>query len=181
MLSARSLSLAFVGLASLSMVGCEYFSQVTVPINDTNPPEAWSTVYDVVAGKHVASGVRTSQATYTVKDDRATYLAIGAAMDNGGAKRVTIQGNARVDCTNGQGIASTQYQHFGQEQAEQSGGVGSTVDNGVFTYYAVRFDQIVHCSPGFHVESASFSWVTLAEDFHGNRAVGAGGVITYAP
>jgi hypothetical protein len=179
----RSLSwvgwVGFAGATALS--GCDYFSNVVIPATDTTPPLAWSGVYDIQQGKYVALGIGNYAFYYTVTDPTATYLAVGATYDaDGGAALIQLGGDFGTECTDG-----TWYQYDRQEflTERQPGKVGDTVSNGLWTYFAVRFDQFPPLCEQ-NGKKTNYKLVQMwpaGADFHDNIAWGEAEIYYYGP
>jgi hypothetical protein len=186
----RSFSwVAFLGAAALS--GCDYFSNVVIPATDTTPPYAVSGVYDIVQNQYVALGATGDSLDkpalkYRVTDPTETYMAVGATVDLGGAKSVHVWGQFVWWCRDSHGTEGLEPGPIvGSNTATQNGNVGDTVSDGVWTYLAVRFDQVEPANGcaqnGWTYLYTKFYWFTTSEDFHGNKAYSTGEMDYYGP
>jgi hypothetical protein len=172
--------IAPVFLATTGLTNCQYFSNVTVPATDTTPPTAIVSAYDVATGNYDKTGFG-QPLSMTVTDPTLTYLAIAAGLDGGGTQSVSISGGISINCTNDNGIGSTTFEDLAPQTGTQPGGVGSTVSDGVWMYYVVRFDQLADCpASGFRVTSVNFGWSSEVSDYHGNTSSTFGNM-TYRP
>jgi hypothetical protein len=176
--------------AAIPIAGCDYFSNVVIPVADTTPPAAVSGVYDLAQGKYVALGFNPGGVSYFTNDPTATFLAVAATYDAGGAKSVFMFGQYGYACRRtSDGFVARLDDEFlnqqGPQVASQTGNVGDTVSNGVWTYDSVRFDQVPasecdNLGIGWTYVYTYFWWNVQSEDFHGNESYGSG-EIDYHP
>jgi hypothetical protein len=172
---------AAAGTAAL-FAGCQYFSNVVIPAVDTTPPSAIAGVYDVEQGKYVALGFGIQSVYYDVYDPTTTLMAVGSTYDQGGAKSVSMTAEWVYYCEDSSGDVGILTDDFVRPppptSASQNGKVGDTVSNGVWAYFAVRFDQVPsardECPRGWTPLYTAFNWSFESVDFHGNTSWGSG-------
>ncbi|HEX3758782.1 MAG TPA: hypothetical protein VHW23_08745 [Kofleriaceae bacterium] len=128
------------------------------------------------AGQYVdlvmsASGSPGAQFGVALADQSNTYLAVGAAIDQGGVAEVGLAGEVDLWCWGPDGKeyfwssreVPTEFQH---------GAVGATVSDGLWTYGVIRFDQyLTKCPsvvPGGRFEFVQYLWTTEGIDFAGH-------------
>lgn len=162
--------------ALVLLSGCDLFSSVTVPASDNVSPTAIASVW--IESSYEATSSGASPLSYTVTDPDKTHMAIGAIMDAGGAHSVAISAELVLDCDLG-GIAQRQYLTYAPISQTQSGSVGDTVDNGVYTAHGIRFSSL-SCTSGT-LTQARFTWNVSGEDLHGNSASHNGAEMVYIP
>ncbi|MFY0537404.1 hypothetical protein [Nannocystis pusilla] len=167
------------GLLVLALVGCDYFFDTTVPASDSTPPVAWAAVYH--GGEHVdiSSSNAGSPLSFAADPDE-YYLLIGAGTDDGGTKKVTVSHNFSRTCV--QGNLAQNSSGLGVPMIEtQSGSVGATVSNGVWTGPTVRLRDYATCNAGWTLSQLTYSWHVTAEDFHGNTQTHGSANIHWVP
>lgn len=155
------------GVVALALVGCDYFYDTTVPASDSTPPVAWAAVYH--GGEHVAisSSNAGSPLFFPIDDPDEYYLLIGAGTDDGGTKKVTFSHEFSRTCLQGN-LGQNATGSFVPMVETQTGSVGATVSNGVWTGPMVRLRDYATCNSGWTLASVSYKWHVTAEDFHGN-------------
>jgi hypothetical protein len=150
---------------------CQYFSTTTVPATDTTAPTAWDAVW--TNGDYAK--VINSPGSFTYHIPLGGHvIAIASAIDGGGVRKVTMQTDEIWTCCSGN-ICSSSEAFEVPTVATQSGSVGATVSTGVWT----GLDVTTGSAPCGALTSYQFSWTTTAEDFHGNKVVGAMQRIVY--
>ncbi|WP_096328875.1 hypothetical protein [Nannocystis exedens] len=161
----RAAGLLGLGLA---LVGCDYFYDVTVPASDSTPPVAWAAVWRQDVYEAVSSSDGGAALSFAVPDPNDYYMLIGAGTDDGGTKKVTIQQEFSRTCIQGD-IGQLQTGLLVPMVETQSGTVGATVSNGVWTGPMVRLSDYATCDSGWTLSHVAYLWHVTAEDFHGNK------------
>ncbi|MCY0988515.1 hypothetical protein OV203_15390 [Nannocystis sp. ILAH1] len=158
------------GLLALAMalVGCDYFYDVTVPASDSTPPVAWAAVYRAEVYEAISGGTQTPL-SFEVADPNLYYLVIAAGTDAGGTRKVTMNHEFTRTCVQGD-LGQNTSGLLAPFVDTQSGSVGSTVSNGVWTGPLVRLSDYATCNPGWTLSYVAYEWTATAEDFHGNTA-----------
>jgi hypothetical protein len=172
-----SLRVALAAAALVFATGftqCEYFSQTTVPAQDADKP----TIYNGTWKNGLFQELRVDGATYIDHEIEPgeSILVVGAGVDPGGVKKVTIEYAWSRTCCYADGKCGIYSPPPGQIAETQSGTVGAAVSNGVWAYAGVEAPV---CAPGTVSSSFDWVWSTTAEDFHGNRKRVEGGTISY--
>jgi hypothetical protein len=159
---------------------CEYFDPVVVPAVDSYPPvlatRAWINGEEYLHLGPVEEYV-----------DGAGDIVIAPGMwDSGGAEILTVEQTLWIYCHDDDVDPELGQQTeiwFYPLQASQSGGVGSTVSNGLFVVGNVTdlsgYDW--YCYEGFELEEVVYEWSIVGRDFAGNQAEMDGGMIIYHP
>lgn len=160
----RSILFALAGSAS----GCDYFDDVTVPATDTKKPTAVAAVWQ--ADEYLAFSSGTSQPLLFEVDPDEGYVMIGAGMDSGGTKKITISRGYQTSCING-GFIETAEVALPPIVKTQPGGVGQEVSNGIWDGELVVLSDFLTCSAGSTPTQVDLTWTVTAEDFHGNKQV----------
>ncbi|HVK72223.1 MAG TPA: hypothetical protein VM734_02845 [Kofleriaceae bacterium] len=174
-ITVRKLSLClapFLLVLATGFTSCDYFDNVTVPASDRRAPDTYDGVYR--GSEYVILSQSNQSFDYTLAPG-VTVMAVSSAIDSGGLKKLTMSTSSASTCCNGdlcrqvQGLTAPKIE-------EQRGTVGSTVSNGIWLYSSVK---VPTCPDGMTLEWFSFSWRTVAEDFHGNRTTGEWQSISY--
>ncbi len=180
----------------MALSGCDYFTNVVIPAQDTTAPLAVTGVYDLEQGKYVEIGLGGCPLEfdecppafqYTVTDPTLTVLAVGATYDTGGAKSVDLEVWFEYWCRDSKGKTEGPvfYETSGHQTATQTGRVGDTVSNGLWTYVPVRFDQYPSDPPngcrefGLTTIGKAAELFVVSEDFFGNQAIQTGEIDYY--
>lgn len=161
--------------------GCEFWSEVTVPAADSTPPMGVTRLHEI-GGEGLDLFAYTSGETvnYVTSDRHRTFVAVAAAWDQQGARRVRMYHGATRTCANGD-IGASQQIHMAPLEAQQSGGPGDVVDTGVWTGRAVSMREADNCPGATELVSYTYWWSAQAENFSGQVVDGAGGSITFVP
>jgi hypothetical protein len=160
-------------LLATGYTSCESFVTVTVPATDTRSPTTYDGVWK--DGEYVEGAIPGQNIDYHITPGEAV-LAIGSAVDPGGLRRLTMSSSFRYTCCSSSNVCSVTQPISVPQTDTQSGGVGSSVSNGIWLYSAV---ELPSCSSGMTLRSYSFSWFTQGEDFHGNITRGSSHRIVY--
>lgn len=163
--------------AILLLGGCDLFSDVTIPAADSTDPVAWAAVW--VESSYVSMSSGSGALSYTVTDPDKTYLALAAIVDGGGAHSVTMSAELIRYCDLGGGFSQVQRATYAPVTETQSGSVGDTVSDGVYTAHGIRFGSL-SCSSGT-LTSARLIWSVSGEDFHGNTDSHGWAELNYVP
>jgi hypothetical protein len=156
---------------------CQYFTDTTVPSQDSYAPVAydivWTGEYDAI----VVDGYE--EMSYRMTDPHATVMAMSAAIDNGGVKKIRQQWAVEYVCCDPSDNTCTSESHqpTGTSEDAQAGGPGARVKNGMWLAEGVTPADF--CSPSKQVDSFHFGWGTYAEDFFGNVKQTGSGHIYY--
>ncbi len=155
---------AFLGL--LLTTGCEYFEDVIVPAVDNEAPNVYAAVWyqDVY---EAVSANNSPGLHYTVSDPDELYVALGAGIDEGGIASLTISGESLCNCLQGN-VGQIKYGLQAPLVKTQTGGVGSTVSNGLWDGPVIKLSDFDSCAPGWTTTSLGYTWTVTTEDFHGN-------------
>ena len=156
---------------AFSLVGCEYFSNVVIPATDVESPTAFVGVYDADKGEYIRIGV-WDPIEERVTNPNKTYALVAAGMDAGGMRRITMTSFGTIKCTIPGGVNVTQWKGAPKIE-EQEGTVGSTVSNGLYTYFTVKIGD--QCGPGSRLVLYEIFWSAFAEDFYGHKSAAGGG------
>jgi hypothetical protein len=159
---------------TMGATDCQYFSTTTVPAADTTVPVTWDAVW--VGGNYVNLIPNTGSFIYHIAPGT-SVIALSAGMDSGGVSKVSMAGWERWVCCSGN-ICSLSEPLSVPIVATQDGSVGATVSDGVYTGRFVSVPTRA-CNAGYTLESYSFTWMTTAEDFFGNKTSGARQTIVY--
>lgn len=172
----RARSLAVLVLAAALLPGCKYFSDTTIPFFDFDDPVAWSSVYQ--GGTYTKIWSAPGGNAHAISNPNEVFWILSATMDDGGARRVTQGWSVHQGCTSWDGKFGKSITSDGVALTEtQSGSVGDTVSDGVWTGRPLKFaDLMVPCGYGYVMSSLSVSWTTTAEDFAGNKRTSTGRV-----
>lgn len=156
-------------LAAIPLFGftnCSYFSTVTVPAQDSAAPIVGSRMWidgeeriDLWSSSHPTAG--------------GIVVAVPFVYDGGGAKTLTVGQTVEVYCYNPQQhLGQITFLHYVNRSASQSGGVGSSVSNGLYLTGDVTdltaFSS--QCYAGFQLEEVTYSWSATGTDFANNSA-----------
>lgn len=144
---------------------CDEFEEVTVPAVDNTDPVAIAAVWQADEYLDLSSGNMTPL-SYDVELDEG-YVIIGAGVDSGGTKKITIQHEWSNHCRQGN-LGQNKYGLMAPIVRTQPGGVGSEVSNGLWDGPLVFLSDYTTCNAGFTLKSVTYSWHVTAEDFHGN-------------
>ena len=164
-----------VALALLLLPGCELFEDTVVPASDGTPPVAAPTLYQ--DGDYIwATGK-----TWITDSKTEGFLALAACYDMGGARAVTL--NRHVTALYALGdLGVYQSASLVPLVATQSGAVGETVSNGVWTGDWVQPGSMFPpTKDGMPLQYVEYTWSVTAENFHGGISTTQGGRIVYAP
>lgn len=154
--------------------GCEFFSDTIIPSVDNRVPYSWVAVYTIADGHvgtdHATNGhvpiTASHRWQYVIEDPNELHMALAATTDSGGAKQIRMQSQVVVRCFNSPYWFA--LEPLDTRVKSQSGSVGDTVENGVWTGRPFKpsewFDQIYECDHGY----ISMNWITKSEDFSGN-------------
>jgi hypothetical protein len=160
-------------LAMMGATECEYFSTVRVPATDTHPP--------LLATRMFFFGEEELGAPIfkDTDDPDAVFVIYPAAMDGGGVRRIDVGHHLQVYCNDAPGVDFL----LAPMRAEQPGGVGQWVSNGLFVYGAgiTLGDYAAYCGGDAGVDEIVYTWAITAEDFAGNSSSALGGQVVYAP
>lgn len=177
---AVGLALVALALASLALVGCEYFWDVVVPASDHTAPTPAASV--------IRGGVRTNSwginpsIRMETSDPSESFYVMAAGIDAGGTHSVTLAPTVTTVCTRS-GLAQRAEGHLESITETVEASPGDTVSNGLWTGQFVHMGSYLEspCNPGWTLSSVGYSWWIEAEDFHGNVATRFGGSIVYRP
>ncbi len=162
-----------------SAAGCDYFSDVVIPTFDFDPPTAMAGVYR--SGQYLALSSNNGPAlSYKVSSLDDYYLPFGAAIDDGGAKRLTVQGEFNRVCVQGN-LAQSQSGLLLPIVSTQSGSAGSTVSNGIWDGPYLRLRNYATCNSGYTLSYVEYTWRVTAEDFGGNARTHGWAKIYWTP
>lgn len=160
-------------LAMMGATECEYFSTVKVPATDTHPP--------LLATRMFFFGEEELGAPIYKETDNpdAVFVIYPAAIDGGGVRELEVAQHLQVYCNNGPGVDFL----LAPMRAQQPGGVGQSVSNGLFVYGEgiTLGDYADYCGGDAGVDEIVYTWAISAEDFAGNQNSGLGGQVIYAP
>jgi hypothetical protein len=167
--------LPFLILALPLLGGCELFDDTVVPPVDSSPPIAAPTLYQ--GGDYVwATGK-----TWTTSSKSQGYIVLAASYDWGGARKVTLNRHATALYAQGD-IGAYQFAALAPIVETQSGGVGQTVSNGVWTGDWVQPGKMFAATlSGMPLQWVEYTWSVTAENFHGGVSTTPGGTIRYEP
>lgn len=149
---------------ALGLPGCDYFSEVTVPGTDTGPPAAIASVFS--DGEYIEFDYRLGGGgglAYLTHDADAWLVGIGAAYDVGGVRELSMWRQIRVSCP-GVGLIDDEEIYV----KTQTGGVGSTVSNGLWLGEPFNASSEFWRCGGGTPDVVQLKWRVWAEDFHGN-------------
>ncbi len=168
---------------SLLATGCEFWEEVTVPAVDTTPPSAVARLLELEGQGIDKFAFHSGQHVSVVTNDpNRSFVAIGAAWDPQGAKRVRIDRGGSYVCTlPGGGVGSASYITMAPLHATQSGSPGIVVDTGVWNGALVTTDKDGLCEAPYELESYTYWWSVEAENFFGQVVSGGSGSIRYEP
>ena len=138
---------------------------------------AWAAVW--VESSYVSMTSGSGVLDYTVTDPDKTYFALAALVDSGGAHSVTMGAELLVYCSLGGGISQLHRSTYAPRTETQSGSVGDTVSDGVYTAHGIRFGSL-RCPSGT-LTSAYLIWSVSGEDFHGNTDAHGWAELSYVP
>lgn len=159
-------ALLTVTALAIATPGCDYFYDVTVPVQDNTLPLAYAGVWR--SGEYLATSLNSNPAlNYKVASLDDYHLFFGAGIDSGGTERITIHREVRRVCTNGS-IGQQQTFTLTPIVSTQSGQPGATVSNGIWDGPYMRLRDYASCNPGYSLASVSYDWHIVAEDFAGN-------------
>jgi hypothetical protein len=156
---------------------CEYFGNTTVPSSDGDRPVnyelVWTGTYDAL----VVDGYEPM--SYAMTDPYATVMAVSAAIDGGGVRKIRQEWAVEYECCqkNSSICYTESHQPTGSSEDVQSGGPGSTVSNGMWLAQGVNPSS--YCPSNYDVDAFYFGWGTYAEDFFGHVRQTSSGRITY--
>ncbi len=171
----RRLILLSLVLPLFGYTNCQYFSDVTVPATDTQPPLAISSI--------VVDGVQQNSFTpiQEVYHDLRFVIAMASIFDQGGARAMEMLQSAQVSCGRGS-LGQTVFVDMAPLRDEQTGTVGSTVKNGIYLFTPVDLAAYARlCGSGFTVREIRYGWSIRGTDFIGNTVSAPGGSIVYRP
>jgi len=156
--------LALIALTALG--GCKYWYTVTVPASDSAKPVTFTTLY--YDGDHQVVGNSSAGGFHFVMSDAdQPFFIVGSGIDSGGTSRVKLTHWLHHSCKVGGGSGGPSYSHT----VYQSGSIGSTVENGLYTTAYMRFSNLINpCDYPGAWESTKVFITAEAEDFHGNTS-----------
>jgi hypothetical protein len=156
---------------------CEYFTGTVVPNSDSARPVNYEAVYTGTYDALVVDGYEPM--SYKMTDPNATVMAISAAIDDGGVRRIRQDWAVEYECCKiGSSLCYTESeQPHGSSEDSQPGGPGATVSNGMWLAQGVNPSS--YCGGVWQVDAFHFGWSTYAEDFFGNVRQTGSGRITY--
>lgn len=163
--------LAGVGLLATGWTDCDNFSPVVVPATDTSLPITFEGVYQT--SEYVDGTVDQPMTYHLAPGERA--FAVGAGIDAGGLRKLTMFTSQRYTCCRGSLCTSTVSSSVPQSET-QAGGTGSTVSNGIYLY---NYVVMPNCGTGSTLRSFSHGWFVVAEDFKGNSRTSRGSAMVY--
>jgi hypothetical protein len=161
-------------LITMGATDCEYFDTVTVPAVDNSAPTVFDGVwlldlddYDVLEPSYSGDVIK-----YHFVPGEPVFP-IGSAIDSGGLKKLTISTEVSWTCCDASKTICSNTQSISSPIVEtQSGGVGSSVSNGIYSGTAVG-PSLPTCSGSTPVlKSYRFSWTTTGQNFHGGITTG---------
>ncbi|WAS90674.1 hypothetical protein [Nannocystis punicea] len=170
-------------LVLVAAVGCDYFSDVTVPAVDTTAPTAYASVWRSEVYEEISFGTN-DPLSFEVDDPTEYYVLIGAGTDGGGVKKLTINSEYSKSCEaweDGDKIVSNTSGLSVPLVKTQTGGVGSTVSNGLWDGPYVRLSDYASCNSGWTLGYVALRWTVIVEDFHGNTATHGPAVFYWDP
>lgn len=155
---------------------CNYFSTVTIPAQDTQPPIVGTRMW--IDGQERIDLWSSSYASAS-----GSIVVVPFVYDGGGARTLTFGQAATVHCYNAQQhLGQATSIHYIQQSTSQTGSVGSSVSDGMYLIGSVSnlasFGS--YCYDGFELESVSYGWGVWGTDFAGLGA-GTDHQITYTP
>lgn len=179
------MSKQIVGVTLLSALvlgtGCDYFTEVTIPASDSTPPAGVARLLEVGGAEIDLFALDSNQTVNVVTDDLArNFVAIGAAWDIHGAKRVRVYQSATRRCVDGE-IGAAQFIDMAPLEGEQVGGPGDVVQTGVWQGQVISGSQADNCPGTTHLVSYTYQWSVEAENFFGQTVNGGSGSITFQP
>lgn len=160
--------------AALLFGGCEFVSDTVVPAVDHTSPFAAPTIF--TNGAHSWAEGKT----FTTSSKNKTWIAVAGGFDKGGTKRLVMHREAYAYIDIGGGYGQKMHIHLAPKVITQSGSVGQTVDNGLWTVDFVKPSSFGAGAQGTVTEAGYSYWVE-AEDFHGNTQIRPGASFIYRP
>ena len=154
---------------ALLTTGCEFWDEVTVPAADTTPPAAVARLLELDGeGMDRFAFQAGQQVSVVTNDPNRRFVAIGAAWDPQGAKRVRVDRGGSYTCVlPGGGVGSASFITIAPLHATQAGGPGVVVDTGVWNGALVTTDKDGLCDAPYVLESYTYWWSVEAENFFG--------------
>ncbi|MBV1858828.1 MAG: hypothetical protein KUG77_10480 [Nannocystaceae bacterium] len=179
------MSKKIVGLTMVAALvlttGCEFWTDVTIPAADTTPPAGVARLLEINGDELDLFAFSSGETINYVTDDLdRNFVAVGAAWDLQGAKRVRMYQTATRRCVDGD-IGAVQYIDMAPLNAEQAGVPGDVVETGVWTGEYISGDYADNCPGTTHLVSFTYQWGVEAENFFGQVVNGGSGSITFAP
>lgn len=155
---------------TMGSTDCDSYSTVVVPAADTTVPFALDGVYDQATADWIElQETSVNGVTYHITPGK-LVTAVSSGLDSGGTRKVTMATETGWQCCQGN-ICSNTSSLAAPIVDGQSGGVGSSVSNGVWV--GTIIGKLPTCNPGFTLTGYRFAWRTTVEDFHGNKVVSA--------
>ncbi len=154
---------------------------MTVPAVDTTPPMGVVRLHEVGGeGIDLFAYTSGSHIAYETSDTHRTFVAVAAAWDPEGARKVRMYQGATRNCVDGD-VGALQHIHMFPVEAEQAGGPGDVVDTGVWTGDAISMNEADNCPGTMQLVSYTYWWSAEAENFAGQVVEGGSGSITFVP
>jgi len=163
---------AVVLLFASGFTSCQYFHDTVVPVTDTVAPTAFNGINR--AGQYEVLRI-DGPVDYQLSSPSDSVLAVAAATDDGGTRRVTMYISSVQVCCKGGICSRTQTSSVPSTQT-QDGAIGDTVSNGVWNYAGAG---PFACPSGYSLRSYDLGWTSEVEDFHGNVTTVTGNHVHY--
>lgn len=155
----KELLLVLFALPLAGATNCSLFSTVTVPATDTVSPTAgWKVVEGGV------ETVKSGDSTYTTSNFGQVVL-VPYGVDAGGMKRLEVVYSV-VNANPPSCLDSPVNLSFSPSKDTQSGGVGSSVSNGIYLFKGINIADFLESSSC----RITFTYRVEAEDFAGNES-----------
>ncbi|MBW2736244.1 MAG: hypothetical protein JRH20_27980 [Deltaproteobacteria bacterium] len=181
-MNARKLIASCGVISVLALVGCKFFHEVVVPYADNIAPLAFTGFY--LNGQHQMTTNEGQKVVIETHDPKAAFFAMGAIVDDGGARNLFFSVTCSHTCCShagGEHVCTMTMPMVIADTISQAGGPGSTVESGLWYGKFVSPGKGVHCQPGYTLDSSACSVSVDGEDFHGNQASGSNAVVIFRP
>lgn len=149
-------------LLCMGSTDCDAYSDVTVPASDSTPPDTYDGVW--WDGSYQELGSQNATVLYHISPGE-SVLAISSGLDAGGVKKVVMSPELAWQCCSGN-ICSNTTSLMASLSDTQPGSVGATVSNGLWVGTEVKMPAASPCQAGWVLTSWSYSWRTVATNFH---------------
>jgi hypothetical protein len=172
-------SVLALAIPSFGFTNCQYFTQVAIAANDTQPP--------IVGTRMWVDGVESirpgDSVSYTTSGDVVIFPFV---YDSGGAWTLGVQQTIEVYCHNydldPEESQVTNIVFFDKFEQQPAGSPGQLRSNGIFTSGDVTdlSGYADYCYNGFDLETVTYSWTVVGRDYGSNQSTSEHSVI-YAP